>query len=189
MPEMRVLSDQELAQLSSLDHALYDVLPGTIEKHPAAAFLAEDESGFFFLGVDVMQDDPDLVEFRLRFRPEGWPGVYGNFNPCPDGIHFYFDTSTSIRAQPDRSAMWPMLLKDYPDESAFIEAASEFIDDWLTGQTRLEIVAANGAPYKWTVRRRGRELWSRRSLLYPFWGKKTLTVRACGTGTRDSVHS
>lgn len=177
---MNLLTDEELAQLSELDRAIYGTLLRTIERHSTAAFLADEYSGFFLRGIDTLEDDPYVVEFRLRFRPEGWPGLDGNFNPCPHGIHFYFYTSIGIRPRSGWSTIWPMLLTDYSSESAFLQASSEFVSDWLNGETQVEIATANGVPYRWTIRRRGRQLWSHRSFLYPFWGRKALVIRACG---------
>jgi hypothetical protein len=176
---MHLLTEQQLAQLSSLDVAIYHTLLGILERESAAPFLVDDESGFFFVGPEILQDDPYVVNFRLRFHPSGWPGIDGDFNPCPEGVNFYFFSSAGISSRAGRFKMWPMLRWDYPSERVFLDALRDLVCDWLTGQTHVEVTTANGVPYEWTVRRRGSELCSYRRFFYPFWGRKAVEIRAC----------
>jgi hypothetical protein len=174
---MRLLTEQQLAQVSSLDVTIYRALLGVVERESANACLVDDESGFFFAGPETLIDDPYLISLRLCFPPSGGPGLMANFNDRPEGLNFF---ASDLPGRLGCYDSWPILLTDYPSESAFLAAASAFVSDWLTGQTQVEIATANGVPYKWTVRRRGRELWSHRRFLYPIWGRKTVEIRACG---------
>jgi hypothetical protein len=181
MGQMNLLTDEELAQMTDLDRAIYSTLVCTVEAQPAASFLVKRDSGFFFSGPDDLIDDPYLVTMRLSFRMTAWPGLIATFNNCPEGLNFFAsDMPTRLGCYDS----WPMLLTDYSSESAFLQASSEFVSDWLNGETRVEIATANGVSYRWTIRRRGRQLWSHRSFLYPFWGKKALIIRACGVGAQ-----